>query len=164
MVSRRIALFTGFAAVLCLTPALASAQAAEEAQEMADEQRMATMVMNDDMEFEPIEVPGFDSGMQIASVVGDFTREGPYVLRLSFPDGYRFPAHYHPMDENLTVVSGTLLLAMGEEEDESSLVGYDPGDFINIPAEHPHFGGASGETVIQLHGMGPFEILLVEQD
>lgn len=162
MVSRRIALFTGLAAALCLTPALASAQAAEGAQEMADEQPMATVAMADDMVFEPIEVPGFDSGMQIAGVVGDFTKAGPYVLRLSFPDGYRFPAHYHPMDENLTVVSGTLLLAMGEEENEDSLVRYGAGDFINIPAEHPHFGGASGATVIQLHGMGPFEIMLVE--
>lgn len=162
MTHRRTILFSGIVAMLCLTPAAAFGQAAQGAQEMAEEERTTTMVMADDLDFQPIEVPGFDSGMQIAGVVGDFTKEGPYVLRLSFPDGYRFPAHYHPMDENLTVVSGTLLLAMGEEEDESSLDDYGPGDFINIPAEHPHFGGASGETVIQLHGMGPFEILLVE--
>lgn len=162
MLHRLTFLFSGILAVSCLVPAAAFGQAAQEAQEMADEERTTTMVMADDLEFEPIEVPGFDSGMQIAGVVGDFTAEGPYVLRLSFPDGYRFPAHYHPMDENLTVLSGTLLLAMGENEDEESLAEYSPGDFINIPAEHPHFGGASGYTVIQLHGMGPFEIMLVE--
>lgn len=162
MPHRRAVVLPGLVAMLCLAPASAFAQAAEGAQEMADEGRTATMVMADAMDFEPIEIPGFASGMQIAGVVGDFTKEGPYVLRLSFPDGYRFPAHYHPMDENLTVVSGTLLLAMGEEEDEDSLASYGAGDFINIPAEHPHFGGASGETVIQLHGMGPFEIMFVE--
>lgn len=162
MLHRTTALFTGFAALLCLTPALAFGQAMEERQEMGAEEAATTVVMADDLDFQPIEVPGFDSGMQIAGMVGDFTAEGPYVLRLSFPDGYRFPAHFHPNDENLTVISGTLLLAMGEEEDESSLVSYGPGDFLNIPAEHPHFGGATGHTVIQLHGMGPFEILLVE--
>ena len=122
----------------------------------------ATMIMADDLEFAALEVPGFDSGMQIAGLYGNFAAKGPYALRLSFPDGYRFPAHFHPMDENLTVISGTLLLAMGDTEDESRLVGYGPGDYLNLPAEHPHFGGATGYTVIQLHGIGPFEIILVE--
>jgi hypothetical protein len=66
------------------------------------------------------------------------------------------------MDENLTVLSGTLLLAMGVDEDESQLVAYGPGDFMNIPGEHPHYGGATGYTVVQLHGEGPFAILLSE--
>ena len=130
--------------------------------EHAEDMTAATMIMADDLEFAALEVPGFDSGMEFAALYGDFTAEGPYALRLSFPDGYRFPAHFHPMDENLTVISGTLLLAMGDTVDESQLVGYGPGDFLNLPAEHPHFGGATGYTVIQLHGDGPFEILLVE--
>jgi mannose-6-phosphate isomerase-like protein (cupin superfamily) len=129
----------------------------------AEDATAATMIMADDLEFAPIEVPGFDSGMEIAGMFGDFTMEGPYALRLSFPDGYRFPAHFHPMDENLTVISGTFLLAMGDWVDESQLVSYGPGDFMNLPAEHPHYGGAKGFTVIQLHGDGPFEILLVEE-
>jgi mannose-6-phosphate isomerase-like protein (cupin superfamily) len=129
----------------------------------AEDATAATMIMADDLEFAPIEVPGFDSGMEIAGMFGDFTMAGPYALRLSFPDGYRFPAHFHPMDENLTVISGTFLLAMGDWVDESQLVSYGPGDFMNLPAEHPHYGGAKGFTVIQLHGDGPFEILLVEE-
>ena len=126
------------------------------------ENRAATMVMADGLEFAPLEVPGFASGMQVAGLYGDFAADGPYALRLSFPDGYRFPPHFHPRDENLTVLSGTLLLAMGDTADESQLVSYGPGDFLNLPAENPHFGGAAGYTVIQLHGIGPFEILLVE--
>jgi len=129
----------------------------------AEDATAATMIMADDLEFAPIEIPGFDSGMEIAGMFGDFTMEGPYALRLSFPDGYRFPAHFHPKDENLTVISGTFLLAMGDWVDESQLVSYGPGDFMNLPAEHPHYGGAKGFTVIQLHGVGPFEILLVDE-
>ncbi len=140
---------------LCLPPAHLLGQDTEEV--------AATMIMADDLEFVALEVPGFDSGMQVAGLYGDFTMEGPYALRLSFPDGYRFPPHWHPMDENLTVISGTLLLAMGDTADDSQLVSYGPGDYLNLPAEHPHFGGATGYTVIQLHGVGPFEIMLVEK-
>lgn len=115
------------------------------------------------LQFEPIQPPGFDAGMKIAAIHGDpSVPDEPYVIRLSFEDGYRFPPHYHPRTENLTVLEGTFLLAMGRRADESQLKSYAPGDFLYIPAEHPHYGGAEGATVIQLHGVGPFDILLVE--
>ena len=63
-------------------------------------------------------VPGFAPGMKIAVVQGNPDSAGLYTLRLSFPDGYRFPPHWHPMAENVTVLSGTLLVAMGERADE----------------------------------------------
>ncbi len=112
--------------------------------------------------FAPIEVPGFDSGMTSAVIDGDPSAEGPYTLRLAFPAGYRFPPHWHPMAENLTVLSGTLLLGMGERVDDGKLKAYGVGDYLHIPARMAHFGGARGPTVIQLHGQGPFAITVVE--
>ena len=154
MIHRIATLALMCAVFVCFTPSLASSQDMDA--------RTTTMVMVNALEWAPLEVPGFDTGMQIAALHGNFAEEGVYSLRLSFPDGYRFPAHFRPMDENLTVIEGTLLLGMGDAEDESQLVSYGPGDFLNIPGEHPHFGGATGYTVIQLHGVGPFAILLVE--
>lgn len=120
-------------------------------------------VTADDLAFEPIEVPGFLNGMKIAAVHGDPSVAGePYTLRLAFPDGYEFPPHWHPMAENVTVLEGSFLLAMGRKFDKSELVSYEPGDYLFIAAENPHFGGAKGRTVIQLHGMGPFDIEVVE--
>lgn len=132
--------------------------------EMAMEKPEVLIVSSGTIEYAPIEVPGFDSGMQIAVLSGDPNGDGPYVLRLAFPDGYRFPPHWHPMTENVTVLEGTFLLAMGESVDESAITEYAPGDYLHIPAEHPHFGGATGYTEIQLHGMGPFEINVVGQE
>lgn len=107
-----------------------------------------------------LDVPGFDPGMMIAVVHGDPAVGGePYTIRLKFPDGYRFPAHWHPTTENLTVLSGTFLLAM-EGEETGELVSYAPGDYLYIPPRNAHSGGATGETVIQLHGTGPFVINL----
>ena len=127
----------------------------------------ASMAMHDvaaaDLTFEPIEVPGFLPGMKIAAVHGDPSVAGePYTLRLAFPDGYQFPPHWHPMAENVTVLEGSFLLAMGEKFDKSKLTSYEPGDYLFIAPENPHFGGAKGRTVIQLHGMGPFAIEVVE--
>ncbi len=107
-----------------------------------------------------LSVPGFAPGSKMAVINGNPNEAGPYTLRLSFPDGYQFPAHWHPMPENVTVLSGALLLAMGDRVDASKLKAYGPGDFLHIEATHPHFGGARGATVIQLHGQGPFAINL----
>lgn len=107
------------------------------------------------------EVPGFDPGMKMAVIHGNPQEAGTYTLRLSFPAGYRFPAHWHPMAENVTVLSGTLQLGMGGRVDDTKLKSYGAGDYLHIPATMPHFGGAPSAAVIQLHGQGPFAINLV---
>ena len=105
---------------------------------------------------------GFAPGMKLAVLQGDPGAKGPYIVRLSFPAGYRFPVHWHPGIENMTVVSGPFQLAMGNIADWSALKTYAPGDFIYIPPRHAHFGGsaAQGSSVIQLHGEGPFLLML----
>jgi uncharacterized protein (TIGR02246 family) len=106
--------------------------------------------------------PGFDRGMKLAVLHGDPGKKGDYVVRLLFPAGYRFPVHWHPGAEHLTVVSGTFQLGMGNTADWSALKTYAPGDFLYIPPRHAHFGGsaAQGPSVIQLHGEGPFQVML----
>lgn len=108
-------------------------------------------------------IPGFAPGMKIAVIDGNPDAAGPYTVRLSFPNGYRFPPHFHPGAENVTVLSGVLQLGMGEQTDDSKLKSYGPGDFLYIPSPMPHFGGAKGQTVVQLHGQGPFAINLVNK-
>lgn len=156
---RRILTLTvaGTFATIVALPAAAQAPDQDGA---ADE--VFVPVAEADLEWSPITPPGFDEGMQIAAIHGDPSVDGgAYTLRLSFPDGYRFPPHFHPNAENVTVLEGTFLLAMGEEANEDRLQTYSPGDYLFIEGEHPHFGGARGETVIQLHGEGPFDIIVV---
>jgi hypothetical protein len=110
-----------------------------------------------------INIPGFPPGLKSAVLHGDPTQPGPYTLRLRFPDGYVFPPHWHPMDEHVTVVSGTFYLGMGEKANPEAAQAYEPGDYLVAPARMAHFGGVKGETVVQLHGMGPFLINVVGQ-
>ena len=117
----------------------------------------------DKVSYAPIEIPGFASGVKLAAIHGDPNAEsGTYVIRLQFPAGYRFPAHWHPNAENLTVLSGEFLLGMGEQEDAAKIVSYKPGTFMYIPGKMPHFGGVKAATVVQLHGQAPFKIELVK--
>ncbi|HUP02204.1 MAG TPA: cupin domain-containing protein [Gemmatimonadota bacterium] len=140
-----------------------AALAQEQTMEAASEPAEHAIVTSEAVAFQPLEVPGFDPGIQLAVIHGNPEAEaGDYTVRLALPAGYRFPAHYHPKAEHVTVLSGTFLLAMGEVVDPAAIQSYAPGAFIYIPAEHPHYGGAEGETVIQLHGEAPFKIVLVE--
>ncbi|HSM18359.1 MAG TPA: cupin domain-containing protein [Gemmatimonadales bacterium] len=151
-----------YASILIATVLTCAVASVTVAQQSTDTMGGMSAVSASSITFADIAVPGFDPGLQIAVIDGNPDEAGPYTLRLSFPAGYRFPPHFHPMTENLTVLSGTLLLAMGERMDESKLRAYGVGDYLHIPATKPHFGGARGATVIQLHGPGPFKIELVQ--
>lgn len=105
--------------------------------------------------------PGFDPGIKLAVLHGDPGKKGDYTLRLQFPAGYKFPVHWHPGSEHLTVLSGTFMLGLGGSNDWTTVRTYAPGDFLYIPARHSHFGGAGRDgAVIQLHGEGPFQLFL----
>jgi hypothetical protein len=104
-------------------------------------------------------IPVLPPGAKLAVVNGDPTKPGEsYVFRLQLPDGYKVPPHWHPTDENVTVLQGAMSFGTGERFDASALKEAPAGSFTRMPKEMRHFAVARGQTVIQLHGIGPFEI------
>jgi quercetin dioxygenase-like cupin family protein len=97
-------------------------------------------------------------GARIAVLEGDPTKEGPFVVRFQFPDGYHVPPHTHPKTERVTVISGILYLATGESLDHTSAKKLPAGSFGYWPAGMKHTAWSEGDTVIQLHGIGPWQI------
>jgi quercetin dioxygenase-like cupin family protein len=97
-------------------------------------------------------------GAKIAVLEGDPTKEGPFVVRFQFPDGYHVAPHIHPKTERVTVISGALYLATGEALDRNSAKKLPAGSFGYWPAGMKHAGWSEGETIIQLHGIGPWQI------
>jgi quercetin dioxygenase-like cupin family protein len=146
--------FLSLPAVLVL---LATSATAIRAQTAGDD--MAT-VSSAAVAWMDAKIPGFEPGLKLAVINGNPESDGLYTLRLSFPDGYRIPAHWHPNAEHVTVLQGTLLLAMGAREEAAGLQRYGAGDYLYLPGQKPHFGRTSGVTVVQLHGQGPFTINL----
>lgn len=100
-------------------------------------------------------------GAKMAVLEGDPTKEGPFLIRFQFPDGYHIPPHTHPKTERVTVISGNLLLANGEKLDRNNAKKLPAGSFGYWPAGMKHAGWSEGETIIQLHGIGPWQIIYV---
>ena len=105
--------------------------------------------------------PFFPKGAQFAVVQGDPSQNGVYTVRLSMPPGYLIRPHTHPTDEHVTVLSGVLLLGMGDSVKVAGAARLTAGGFITAPANTAHFAKAQGRTVVQVHGMGPFTITYV---
>jgi quercetin dioxygenase-like cupin family protein len=110
------------------------------------------------VDFEDLKWTPLIKGCDLASLDGDLNAEGaPFVLRLRCADGAKIPAHWHPTDENITVLKGTLLVGTGETFDEAKSQAMNVGNFVSVPKEMRHFAMSKGETIVQVHGVGPFE-------
>lgn len=100
-------------------------------------------------------------GAKLALLEGDPKKEGPFTMRLKVPDGYKISPHTHPAIEHVTVISGTAYFGMGEKFDQSAARELPAGGFIFMPAGMKHFAWMKGETVVQVHGVGPWQIVYV---
>jgi hypothetical protein len=143
--------------VICtgaLLPCLIACGPLAYGQDKQDAAASHKIVRSGDLKWSPI-----IKGCDLAPVSGDPAADGtPFVLRLRCADGSKIPAHWHPTEENVTVLKGTFLVGMGEKYDESKVMTMNAGNFISMPKEMRHFGLCKGETIVQVHGMGPFKV------
>jgi quercetin dioxygenase-like cupin family protein len=103
----------------------------------------------------------YGQGAQIAVVKGDPTKEGMYVVRLKVSAGFKIPAHTHPNDENVTVLSGSFNIGTGEKLDEKKGSLIKVGGYSFVAKGMAHYAWFTEETTLQLHGMGPQGITYV---
>ena len=101
--------------------------------------------------------PDLPKGAEMAVLHGDPGKKAVYTLRLKLPAGYKIPPHWHTKDEQLTIVSGTFVLHMGDTM-EAPATTLTAGGFHFLPGKMHHAAQATGETVVQVDGMGPFDI------
>ena len=99
-------------------------------------------------------------GAQMAVLEGDPAKAGPFTLRLKFPANYKVSPHWHPADEHVTVIAGTLYLALGDQMSQPQEKKVLPaGSFRIVSAKAHHFGWTQEDGVtLQLHGWGPWEV------
>jgi quercetin dioxygenase-like cupin family protein len=144
-----VALCFGAAAIFCILP---QAQAAETHH---------AVVPADSVTWGPAP-PSLPPGAQAAALLGSPGKEGPFVLRLKFPAGFTVPPHRHSKDEFVTVISGKFGVASGEKLDRAAAKPLPAGSFVHLPAGMPHYAWADGETVVQINGVGPFDVNYVD--
>jgi len=100
-------------------------------------------------------------GTKMAILEGDPAQPGFFTMRLKFPAGFTVAPHYHSQTEHATVISGALHLGMGPTFDRGAMRVLEAGSFGYWVAGTPHFAWFEAETVLQLHGQGPWTVTYV---
>jgi len=107
--------------------------------------------------------PFLQPGAMLAVLEGNpMAATGDYTVRLKIPDGYKIAPHWHPKRENVTVISGTLKVGMGDKFDESKMMSFPATSFAYLDPSMHHYAMSSGETVVQIHGIAPLKFNYID--
>ena len=120
-----------------------------------DAMKMARVPPDEAKWISPSSLP---KGAQLAFLSGDPAKVELIVERLKLPPNYQLPAHTHPYDEVVTILSGSVKLGFGDKVDPS--VSLDkPGTLYVNPAKNPHYAVTGTEgAIIQVQFIGPGKI------
>jgi quercetin dioxygenase-like cupin family protein len=142
--------------------AVGSTTPAQSPKEKSPATRLAHMVvLPDDVKW--MEAPGFPPGTKIAILDGDPSKAGSmFTLRLKAPAGSKIPPHWHSGDEMLTVIEGSFGLGFGEKFDKEKIRYMPAGTYARMSKGDRHFALTKGETIVQVSGVGPFDINYVD--
>jgi quercetin dioxygenase-like cupin family protein len=106
--------------------------------------------------------PSLPRGGRTALLSGDPGKPGEYTLRAELPAGYKIPPHWHPTDEHITVLSGTVAFGMGDKAVAAQMTALPAGGYAVMPAMMHHSFVVKTAAVIQVHGLGPFVINYID--
>lgn len=123
---------------------------------MASDHMMATP---DELKW--VDVPSLPPGAKLAVIEGPLNQAVPVTFRVKFPANYQLPAHWHPAIEHVTVISGTFNMGMGDKLDRAKTKALSAGAIAIMQPKTTHFAWTKDETIVQVHGMGPWGVTYV---
>lgn len=98
----------------------------------------------------------FGVGVEVATLQGDPTKPGIYVLRIRWPKGTMSTPHTHGEDRHVVVLSGKWYTGTGPTFDPAKAVPLEKGAYMLHPAGAVHWDGTrEEEAIIQIIGYGP---------
>ena len=121
------------------------------------------MIIPSDLKWGPI--GSMKGEAKIAVIEGELSENIPFTFRLKLPANYTIDPHIHPEYERVTVITGTLNFGHGEtfnKEDTQTLPA--GGVAIMAPGEPMYGYTGNEETIIQLHGTGPWGIKYINPE
>jgi Domain of unknown function (DUF4437) len=102
------------------------------------------------------DAPALPPGAQFVVLEGALSEAAPFIFRVKFPANYKVPAHWHPVIERITVISGTLHLGVGDTFDQGKTTALPAGSVSIMEPKTNHFAWTTEETIVQVHGVGPW--------
>jgi hypothetical protein len=103
-------------------------------------------------------------GAKLAVIEGPLNEAVPFTMRIRLPADYKIPPHWHPAIEHVTVISGTFNLGMGDKLDASKTTALPAGSVAIMQPKIAHFAWTKDDTVVQVHGVGPWGLNYVNPD
>ena len=105
--------------------------------------------------------PTLPDGVKVAVMEGSPLEPGAFTMRFLFPAGTRIEPHFHPAVEHGTVLSGAVYFGLGETFATERVCRMPVGSFFLIRPGVAHFGFVEEDTIIQAHGLGPWQTTYV---
>jgi quercetin dioxygenase-like cupin family protein len=106
-------------------------------------------------------MPSLPCGAQAAMIEGPMNEAKPFTVRFKFPADCKIPPHSHPAIEHVTVISGEFGMGAGDVHDPSKGMKLPPGGISIMQPNTNHYGWTTTETIVQVHGVGPWGIKYV---
>jgi hypothetical protein len=95
-------------------------------------------------------------GSESATLVGDPSKPGLYVVLQKWLPHNNSRPHFHPNDRFINVISGTWWVATGPKYDLDSMKPVPAGSFVTHTGKEIHYDGAKDEEcILEIVGMGP---------
>jgi hypothetical protein len=164
----------GLMIAFMLLPVVAGAQTKKPAKEASARASSDTMIVEPGSEkwgdvpaAAMVGTPSVEMGgtVKVAVLQGDpMTAGHSYTLRLSCTDGTKIAPHWHPTQENVTVIKGAAAVGMGSKWDDAALKEVPAGGFFWAGPRMRHFAACKGDTILQVHGIAPFVLNFVGPD
>lgn len=103
-------------------------------------------------------------GTMVAVMSGDPSKAGQYVMRIKVPPNATLGAHYHGDAENVTVISGTFYVGLGDKLDKSKVTALKAGSFAHLNAGVKHYALTKADgAVLEVTGNGPTTMTMVDE-
>lgn len=102
--------------------------------------------------------PSMPKGVELAVLEGNPQAPGIFTLRLKAPPGFLLPPHTHPVDERVTVLSGSVAVGFGSRVERKSARSFGAGAFYVTPPGAPHYVFSDEGAVVQITGVGPWKV------
>lgn len=115
-----------------------------------------TMLTPSDLQWK--DAAGLPPGTKVAVIEGPMNEAVPFTVRIKFPAGAKVPPHWHPAIEHVTVISGVFNAGLGDKLDESTTTPLPVGSIAIMQPKTTHYAIFNEETILQVHGIGPWQI------
>ncbi len=102
--------------------------------------------------------PMMPKGVELAVLEGDPKAAGIFTLRLKAPPGFLLAPHTHPVDERVTVISGSISVGFGSQVDKQQARLFKAGAFYVNPQGSAHYVFSDEGAILQITGLGPWKV------